>query len=247
MGSDRTPMKPLICQDLTHVYGRGETAEAAISDVTAEFAAGETCVLMGPSGSGKTTLLSIFGCLLTPTRGELYVCGEAVHAAARNKLTALRRTAIGFVFQQSQLLPFLSLEDNLRAIGRNASLPAAELKRRVDRLLGRLEIGRFRRRRPHEVSGGQRQRFAIARALLHGPKIVLADEPTAALDWRHGEEAVKLLIDEARAARALLITVTHDARLLPLFDRELQIENGRIRQGEDVGRSPTTDDSDGHG
>jgi ABC-type lipoprotein export system ATPase subunit len=221
-------MSPLYCRNLTHVYGQGETAEVALDGVTAEFAAGEACVLMGPSGSGKTTLLSIFGCLLTPTRGELLVCGEEVHAAPRHRLTTLRRKAVGFVFQHSQLLPFLSLEENLLVIGRNAGLPATELKRRVDRLLARLEIGRFRCRRPHEVSGGQRQRFAIARALLHGPKIVLADEPTAALDWRHGEEAVKLLIDESRAAGALLITVTHDARLLPLFDRELHIENGRI-------------------
>jgi ABC-type lipoprotein export system ATPase subunit len=225
-------MNPLICRDLTHVYGQGETAEVALDGVTAEFAAGQACVLIGPSGSGKTTLLSIFGCLLTPTHGELRVCGDEVHAAPTHRLTALRREAIGFVFQHSQLLPFLSLEDNLLAIGRNAGLPAGELKRRVDRLLARLEIGRFRRRRPHEVSGGQRQRFAIARALLHGPKIVLADEPTAALDWQHGLAAVKLLIEEARAAGALLITVTHDTRLLSLFDRTIRIEGGRVMEVE---------------
>src|SRR5487761_995115 len=225
-------MNPLYCRNLTHLYGRGETAESALADVSAEFAPGETCVVMGPSGSGKTTLLSIFGCLLTPTRGELFVCGEAVHGAGQKKLTALRRTAIGFVFQQSQLLPFLTLEDNLLVIGNNVGLPTSELKHRIDGLLERLEIGRLRRRRPHEVSGGQRQRCAIARALLLRPSIVLADEPTAALDWRHGEEAVKLLVDEARAAGALLITVTHDARLARLFDRELHIENGRILTDE---------------
>ncbi|HET6880277.1 MAG TPA: ABC transporter ATP-binding protein [Pirellulales bacterium] len=230
-------MSPLYCQNLTHVYGRGDMAETALADVSLEFEAGETCVLMGPSGSGKTTLLSILGCLLTPTRGELYVCGEAVHAAPRHKLTALRRKAIGFVFQHAQLLPFLSLEDNLLVIGDNVGLSRHELKDRIDRLLERLDIGRLRRRRPHEVSGGQRQRFAVARALLHGPKIVLADEPTAALDWRHGEEAVKLLIEEARSAGALLITVTHDARLARLFERELHIENGRIVAGNLVKES----------
>lgn len=218
----------LSCQNLTHVYGRGEVAERAVEDVSVEFAPGESCVLMGPSGSGKTTLLSILGCLLTPTQGELYICGEAVHHAAPKKLTDLRRGTIGFVFQHAQLLPFLSLEGNLTAIGQNAGLERRELKHRIDGLLERLEIGRLRRRRPHEVSGGQRQRFAIARALLHRPKIVLADEPTAALDWRHGEEAVKLLIDEARAAEALLITVTHDSRLVPLFDRVLHLENGAV-------------------
>lgn len=149
----------------------------------------------------------------------------------RDNLTALRRSVIGFVFQHSQLLPFLSLEENLRVVGRNAGLSNATREERLDYLLNRLEVARLRRRYPHEISGGQRQRFAIARALLHRPKIVLADEPTAALDWRHGEEAVKLLIDESRAAGALLITVTHDARLLPLFDRELRMENGHLVEG----------------
>ncbi|HVA51316.1 MAG TPA: ABC transporter ATP-binding protein [Pirellulales bacterium] len=228
-------MNPLICRNLTHVYGNDETNEAAVVGVAAEFRAGETCVLMGPSGSGKTTLFSIFGCLLAPTQGELHVCGVPVHAAPPAKRTERRRTAIGFVFQHSHLLPFLSLEDNLLAIGRNAGVPQNELRKRVDGLLDRLDVAGLRHRRPHEVSGGQRQRFAIPRALLHTPKIVLADEPTAALGWRHGEEAVRLLIDEARSVGALLIAVTHDARLAPLFDRELKIENGRIRQSDDRG------------
>ncbi|HUY34131.1 MAG TPA: ATP-binding cassette domain-containing protein [Pirellulales bacterium] len=98
-------------------------------------------------------------------------------------------------------------------------------------LLDRLHIVEFRRRRPHEVSGGQRQRFAIARALIYQPRILLADEPTAALDWQHGLAAVKLLIEEARAAKALLITVTHDTRLLSLFDRTLRMEGGRVTEG----------------
>lgn len=109
-------MQPtLACRNLAHVYGRGDMAERAIANVSVEFAAREMCLLMGPSGSGKTTLLSIFGCLLKATRGELYVCGEPVHGAAPARLTMLRRLALGFVFQHSQLLPFLSLEEKRSA------------------------------------------------------------------------------------------------------------------------------------
>lgn len=221
-------MNPLSCHNLTHTYGKAGTPETALSDVSVEFAASEACLLMGPSGSGKTTLLSICGCLLRPTSGELYLEGEPVHRAPLSRLTAIRRQTIGFVFQHSQLLPFLSLEENLRIIGRNAGIAPRALAERIDGLLDRLEICPWRRRYPHEVSGGQRQRFAIARALVHRPRIVLADEPTAALDWRNGENAMKLLIEETRMSGALLIAVSHDARLLPLFERVLQIENGQI-------------------
>jgi putative ABC transport system ATP-binding protein len=213
---------------LTHTYGKTGALETALRDVSVEFAAGEICLLMGPSGSGKTTLLSICGCLLRPAGGELYLDGEPVQAAAIKRLTAIRRQTIGFVFQHSQLLPFLSFEENLRIVGRNAGMASVALAERIDGLLERLQIAPWRKRYPHEVSGGQRQRFAIARALIHRPLIVLADEPTAALDWRHGQSAMQLLIDEARAAGALLITVSHDSRLMPLFDRVLNLENGRI-------------------
>jgi putative ABC transport system ATP-binding protein len=221
-------MTTLSCRNLTHTYGKAGALETALDDVSVEFSAGEICLLMGPSGSGKTTLLSICGCLLQPSGGEMFVEGEPIHDAPLSRLTAIRRKTIGFVFQHSQLLPFLSLEENLRIVGRNAGIRATALAERIDSLLDRLEIRPWRRRYPHEVSGGQRQRFAIARALVHRPRIVLADEPTAALDWRHGESAMRLLIDEARASGSLLITVSHDSRLLPLFERVLNLENGRI-------------------
>jgi putative ABC transport system ATP-binding protein len=121
-----------------------------------------------------------------------------------------------------------TLVENLRIVGRNAGMARAALAERIDGSLERLQIAPWRTRCPHEVSGGQRQRFAIARALIHRPLIVLADEPTAALDWRHGQSAMQLLIDEARAAGALLITVSHDSRAIPLFERVLQMENGSI-------------------
>jgi putative ABC transport system ATP-binding protein len=224
-------MRPILeCQQVRHVYGWGTLAEEVLRDVTACFAAGETCILMGPSGSGKTTLLSILGFLLSPTSGHVFLDGQRVDYRHPRLLGRLRRDKIGFVFQHAQLLPFLSVAENLEIVGRNAGLPHRELGRRIDDLFGRLGIAGLRAKRPHQLSGGQRQRVAVARALLHRPPVLLADEPTAALDWQQGEAAVRLLVEQARAEGTLLLTVTHDARLLPLFRRRLRLEGGCLRE-----------------
>jgi putative ABC transport system ATP-binding protein len=215
---------------LRHVFGRGDLAEEVLCGVTFGFQRGEACVLMGPSGSGKTTLLSILGCLLTPTSGELVLDGQPVDFARRGALAKLRRDRIGFVFQHAQLLPFLTISENLEVVGRNTGLAGRLLAARIGALLDRLGIGALRYKKPAQLSGGQRQRVAIARAVLHRPSILLADEPTAALDWQHGQEAVRLLVEQAREEGAMLLTVTHDARLLPLFDRQLQIAEGRLHE-----------------
>jgi putative ABC transport system ATP-binding protein len=135
---------------------------------------------------------------------------------------------VGFIFQQARLLPFLSMADNLRVTGRSAGLVGAELERRIAALAERLGVERLVASMPERASGGQCQRFAIARAILHRPPIILADEPTAALDWKNGEEVVRLLTDQARAEGALLLTVTHDQRLLGYFDRVFHLEDGRL-------------------
>lgn len=220
----------LQCENLHHTYGRGELAESVLTGVSASFAAGDVCVLMGPSGSGKTTLLSILGCMLKPTSGELRVCGESVDWRSPRRLTHFRRAYLGFVFQHAQLLPFLTVAENLEVVGRNAGLSEKKLAGRIDGLLERLGIAAIRHKRPDHLSGGQRQRVAIARAILHQPAIVLADEPTAALDWQHGEEAVRLLVEQAQAEGAMLLTVTHDSRLLPMFRRVIQIDGGRLSE-----------------
>jgi putative ABC transport system ATP-binding protein len=224
-------MPILECIDVRHTFGRGDLAEDVLRGVSVAFEAAQACVLMGPSGSGKTTLLSVLGCLLTPTAGRLVLEGEAVNFTAKGSLGRLRRDKIGFVFQHAQLLPFLTVAENLDVVGRNAGLSAGALARRVGDLLERLGIASLKHKRPDQLSGGQRQRVAIARALLHRPPVLLADEPTAALDWPHGEAAVRLLVGQARAEGSLLLTVTHDARLLPLFDRRLNITEGRLNEG----------------
>jgi ABC-type lipoprotein export system ATPase subunit len=220
----------LQCENVHHTYGRGDVAESVLLGVSASFAAGEVCVLMGPSGSGKTTLLSILGCMLKPTSGELKVCGESMDWRSPRRLTHFRRVHLGFVFQHAQLFPFLTVAENLEVVGRNAGLSAKVLATRIEELLERLGIGAMRHKKPDHLSGGQRQRVAIARAVLHRPAILLADEPTAALDWHHGEAAVRLLVEQAKAEGSMLLTVTHDARLLPMFGRVLRIEGGRLSE-----------------
>jgi putative ABC transport system ATP-binding protein len=175
-------MLPLLeCVDIRHSFGQGRLAEEVLRGVSVAFHAGETCVLMGPSGSGKTTLLSILGCLLTPTAGRFLLEGVSPGAGGAGSLGRLRRDKIGFVFQQAQLLPFLTVAENLEVVGRNAGMGGTSLGTRIAGLLEQLGIGTLRRKRPGQLSGGQRQRVAVARALLHRPPILLADEPTAAL------------------------------------------------------------------
>jgi putative ABC transport system ATP-binding protein len=147
-----------------------------------------------------------------------------------DRLGKLRREKIGFVFQQGKLLPFLSVAENLGIVGCNAGLTSRQVAQRSAELLLRLGLAALRSRLPHELSGGQRQRVAIARALLHRPAILLADEPTAALDWQQGEAAVRLLVEQARSEGTLLLTVTHDPRLLPFFGRRLTLCEGQLQE-----------------
>jgi putative ABC transport system ATP-binding protein len=218
----------LECRGVSKVYGTGSLSETVLRDVCLSLDRGQACALLGPSGSGKTTLLSILGCLLTPTSGSMRIVDQTVDHRAGRVLGEFRRTRIGFVFQHAQLLPFLSMGDNLRVVGRNAGLAQADLNDRIADLSGHLGVGHLLAKRPDHASGGQRQRVAIARALIHRPPIILADEPTAALDWANGEAAVRLLTEQARAERALLLTVTHDTRLLGFFDRVFHLEEGRL-------------------
>ncbi|MCY2993424.1 MAG: ABC transporter ATP-binding protein [Planctomycetota bacterium] len=222
-------MVPVIeCTNITKDFGSGHTRQAVLAGVSLRFGAGESCVLLGPSGSGKTTLLSILGCLLSPTDGQLRLRGELVPFRSKGRLAWLRRRHIGFVFQQAQLLPFLTIEENLTAVGQNAGLDRRTLRNRVNELLDVLGLQDLRRKSPLQASGGERQRVAVARALVHWPPIILADEPTAALDWANGQNVVRLLAEQTQRMQSLLIAVTHDTRLVPMFQRTLRIDSGRI-------------------
>lgn len=218
----------LECRRLSKTYGREGLAQVVLNDINAELYPGQICAVLGPSGSGKTTLLSMIGCLLSPTTGEIVIEGSVVDFRRNGQLTALRRTRLGFVFQHAHLLPFMSVRDNLRIVGANCGVPAAQLDRRIAEIVAPLGISSVLPKKPARISGGERQRVAIARAVLHKPPILLADEPTAALDWNTGRAAVELLVEQARAHRSLLIAVTHDTRLLDLFQRVFYIDSGRL-------------------
>ncbi len=222
----------LACEAIHHCFGQGALAETVLDDVGLELLPGQASLLMGPSGSGKTTLLSILGCLLSPSSGRVWIEGQLVEFRSQTTLGLLRRSKLGFVFQHARLLPFLSVRENLTVIGRNGGLRGKELAQRVEELTDRLGIQSHLTKLPAQLSGGQQQRVAIARALMLRPAIILADEPTAALDWKHGQEAVQLLVEQAQSAGASLLTVTHDARLRPLFDRVFNIDGGKICEVE---------------
>ncbi len=222
----------LECTNLRHAFGKGDLVEPVLRGISVAFAPGETCLLMGPSGSGKTTFLSILGCMLRPTQGELRLQGVSVNWSNQQHLTALRRQCLGFVFQHAQLLPFLSVQDNLVVVGRNAGLRPLELVTRTRELLERLELMPCQHKMPNQLSGGQRQRVAIARAVLHRPAVILADEPTAALDWDHGEAVIRLLVEQAHVNETMLLTVTHDVRLKPYFSRTLALQRGELMEEE---------------
>ena len=224
-------MPVLECRQLGRHFGSSsQNRVTVLEDVTMQFHSARTDVLMGPSGSGKTTLLSVLGCLLSPSSGELWLDGERVPFQRPHELVRLRREKIGFVFQQPHLLPFQTARQQLELVAANAGLNAAQRRDRIAELLTRLQLLDHADCRPEQLSGGQQQRVSIARALLHRPRIVLADEPTAALDWERGCAAVQLLIEQARQADAMLLTVTHDLRLVPLFDQPLHLEQGRLQE-----------------
>jgi putative ABC transport system ATP-binding protein len=213
---------------LTKTYAQGEAAMRALDEVTLDLHAGELALFVGPSGSGKTTLLSIMGCILRPTSGTLRVLGDDVTGFAERDLPAIRRERIGFIFQAFNLFPTLTALQNvalaldLKGVsGRQARDKAAQL---LDQVGLSAKLGAY----PADLSGGQKQRIAIARALAGDPPIILADEPTAALDSHSGRTVMDLLQRLARERGRAVAIVTHDNRMLAYGDRLVTMEDGRV-------------------
>ena len=222
------------------VLGQGPGQVRALKGVNLSLKGGELTLLMGPSGSGKTTLLSILGCMLTPTEGTVRVRGDSIAGKMPEDLAKLRRENIGFVFQSYHLFPTLTAVDNVRLSldVRGETGKAAKAKSRE--ALDRVGLSHKTSSYPRELSGGEQQRVAIARAVVGGPSVILADEPTAALDSENGKAIMGILAEIAKEPGRGVLVVTHDPRLVPFADRIVHIEDGNIVREEPGGAGRNT-------
>ena len=211
-------------------YGAGETRVDALRKLDLTVRRGDVVALLGPSGSGKTTLLNIIGCIIEPTEGQVRLDGDTVYDGRwlRGDLRRLRLDKIGFIFQSHNLLPFLDAKDNVALVLELAGRSAAEARRRALELLDYLEGGHRRDAMPAQLSGGEAQRVAIARALANSPRIILADEPTAALDSARSGIVMDLLRRLAVEQDACIVAVTHDEKIFDRFDRLYHLRDGRL-------------------
>lgn len=217
--------------NLTKVYGSGNTEVVAMKDVSLTVARGEVVSLLGPSGAGKSTLLTAIGLINPPTSGRIVIGGQPVMDAERAlvDLRTFRRQQLGFVFQKANLIPFLNAVENVQiAMEINDVSPRVARKRAME-LLDYLGVADRANNLPDALSGGQQQRVAVARALANQPSLVLADEPTAALDSHRGRQVMELFRKVAHERGAAVLVVTHDQRALDVFDRHLEMEDGLLK------------------
>ncbi|HEV8712256.1 MAG TPA: ABC transporter ATP-binding protein [Candidatus Binatia bacterium] len=218
----------IVLQDVSKIYGAGETAVRAVDQINLSVQTGELVLILGPSGAGKTTLLSLIGGLLRPTSGTVQVAGAELHTLSPSALSRFRLRQIGFVFQSFQLLSALTASENVEVVLRLGGLTPRVARQRAEELLVRLGLGARLTHLPADLSGGEKQRVALARALALHPPLLIADEPTGSLDSRSGEEVIRLLrrlVDEEH--RTVLIA-SHDQRILPVATRVLRCEDGRL-------------------
>ncbi|HXJ87258.1 MAG TPA: ABC transporter ATP-binding protein [Candidatus Binatia bacterium] len=231
----------IAVRQLIKKYDEGASGTLALRGVDLDAHPGEMLLLMGPSGSGKTTLLSIMGCILTATSGSVRVAGREVVGLSEKQLPALRLEHIGFVFQGFNLFPTLTAGENVELMLDLKGVSAAKAKKRAHELLEQVGLSEKYGSFPSDLSGGQKQRVAIARALAGDPGIILADEPTAALDSHTGRNVMEMMTDLAHKRGRAVVIVTHDSRVVDFADRIVRIEDGAIagnNEGELVPPGP---------
>jgi putative ABC transport system ATP-binding protein len=240
------PRAIVRARGLRKSFGEGDLATHVLLGVSLELFAGELVLLVGPSGSGKTTLISILAGLLRPTEGEVELCGEPLAARSDDEIALLRRAHVGFVFQSYNLFPCLTATDNVAEILALRGVKIREARARAREALGRVGLAHRVDRLPEDLSGGEKQRVAIARALAAGPALVLADEPTAALDHVSAGTVMRLLRDLV-GARSAVVVVTHDRRLFSLADRVVELEDGRVKRDGPIRGGPDDPGADAIG
>jgi putative ABC transport system ATP-binding protein len=209
-------------------FGSGETRVRALHGIDLDINPGELTYLVGESGSGKTTLISIVAGILYPSEGSVSVFDEPIYDLSENGLVRFRLNNIGFIFQQYNLIPTLTAAENASVPLVAAGVHRSEAVERARAVLDRLNIGPLADRLPRQMSGGQQQRVAIARALVHDPRLIVCDEPTAALDASSGRRVMDLLGEVAIQPDRAVIIVTHDNRVFDLADRIIEMEDGRV-------------------
>ena len=215
-------------QHLNHYFGQGDLKKQILFDINLEIYAGEIVIMMGPSGSGKTTLLTVIGALRSIQEGSLKVLGHELYGARKEKLVEVRRH-IGYIFQAHNLLKFLTAWQNVQtSLELHKDIPAQEFRSRAEAMLKAVGLEHRVNSYPENLSGGQKQKVAIARALVSHPKLVLADEPTAALDSKSGRDVVELMQHLAQEQKCPILVVTHDNRILDIADRIVRMEDGRL-------------------
>jgi len=222
--------KPAVAQAINVVKDLGEDAAKvrAVKGITLSLHPGEFTLLMGPSGSGKTTLLSMLGCILTPTTGNIVIAGQDTAGMKPDALARLRREQIGFIFQSYNLFPTLTALENVALSLDICGMPWPEAEKRAKNALQAVSLEHRLKCYPSKMSGGEQQRVAFARAIAGSPALVLADEPTAALDGKNGHAVMSLLAEITHQQQRAVLAVTHDPRTLSYADRVLKIEDGRI-------------------
>lgn len=226
-------MKETILQvkNLTKFFGRGHTLVKAVNDISFEVKKGEIILIMGPSGSGKTTLLTMIGALLTPNSGLIVITHRDITKEKVKNLAKFRQENIGFIFQSFNLLTALNSLENVEVVLNLAGAKKKVARKKAATILKELGLKERLESSPKDLSGGEKQRVSIARALANEPKLILADEPTANLDSRSGHQVMEILRKIAKDEDKTVIIVSHDQRIMDIADRVLWLEDGRIKEG----------------
>ena len=231
----------LTATNLTKTFGSGENAVHAVANVSLQVNPGELILIKGPSGSGKITLLSILGGLMKADKGRVNLAGNEITSLGEAALADMRARKIGFVFQAYNLLAALSVEENILFPARLVPGRLAVARQQSSALIKRLGLEHRKNAKPHQLSGGEKQRVAVARALINDPLLILVDEPTGNLDSERGSEVAMLLHDIAREDKRAVVIVTHDQRIEDIADRVLWLEDGKIRDRKEEPHEWTRD------
>lgn len=220
----------ILAQDITMFFKSGRQEIPILKELNWEAQKGSIQLLMGPSGSGKTTFLSILAGLLTPTSGQVYLLGQEITHLSRKKRTAFRRQQIGFIFQNFNLFPALTAAENVEIILNIKGFRGKKARYQAQLLLEQVGLELYTNQKPRDLSGGQKQRVAIARALAGNPPLIMADEPTAALDSKSGHHITELLRRLAKENHCTVLIVTHDPRIIDVADRVTYLEDGLLKE-----------------